>query len=108
MAIYGKNILTPAQDSLLLVVDNDPDKIDSRGYMSYTDEECYISISARKMDGTLLRLVFATTGKTVQCPPEIARGMKWATPANVWVIQRLIAQTAIRTPILNLKATLGK
>ena len=52
VAIYGRNVLTPAEDSLLLIVDNDPDRVDSRGYTSYTDDECYISISAQKMDGT--------------------------------------------------------
>ena len=56
VVIYGRHIERPDQLDQLLIVDNDPDEVDSRGYTIYQDEECYLEILAKKPDGTPPRI----------------------------------------------------
>ena len=56
VAIYGRNIKTPDQLDLLLIVSNDPLAVDARGYTTYEDQECYIEIVAKKVDGIPARI----------------------------------------------------
>ena len=56
VVIYGRNINTPDRLDQLIIVDNDPNIVDSRGYTTYEDEECYLEIVAKKPDGTPPRI----------------------------------------------------